>query len=336
MENTALVPLADTMQLGKVLADSGFFQDSRQAAQAVVKVLAGRELGFGPVASMTGINIISGRVSLSANMIAAAVKRSGRYDYRVVELTDEACRIDFYEKGRDRIGSSSFSRIDAVKAGTKNMDKFPRNMLFARAMSNGAKWYCADIFGGPIYTPEELGANVNEEGEIIEGESRQITTTQPQPVTTTTAQPGNGNGHAPEPPPAFVEGVKDAIGKLFDSIPNAGTERAAAAIKARVVGEKREGETKAHPDIVKTFKKNLAIAIGNSDERHAFTKFMFGSDNPEDWTQGQCMAGNTFLDVGTAGKDENGKANWAPGSTFMRDWPIIKAAIMPPAEVVGK
>ena len=40
-ENTALVPLADTMQLGKVLAESGFFQDSRSASQAVVKVIAG-------------------------------------------------------------------------------------------------------------------------------------------------------------------------------------------------------------------------------------------------------------------------------------------------------
>ena len=48
----ALVPyetrtLADTMRLGEVLARSGYFADSREAAQAVVKVLAGSELGFG-------------------------------------------------------------------------------------------------------------------------------------------------------------------------------------------------------------------------------------------------------------------------------------------------
>jgi hypothetical protein len=30
-------------------------------------------------------------------------------------------------------------------------------MLYARALSNGAKWYCPDVFGGPIYTPDELG-----------------------------------------------------------------------------------------------------------------------------------------------------------------------------------
>ena len=53
--SNALVPLEDTMRLGKVISSSGFFQDARQEAQAVVKVLAGRELGFGPIASMMGV-----------------------------------------------------------------------------------------------------------------------------------------------------------------------------------------------------------------------------------------------------------------------------------------
>ena len=152
--------------LGTVLAKSGFFSDTRDAAQAVVKVLAGQELGFGPIASMTGIYVIQNRISLSANMIAAAIKRTRRYNYRVTELTDEKCRIVFTENGQE-VGESTFTRQDATKAGTKNMDKFPRNMLFARALSNGAKWYCADIFGGPVYTPEELGADVNEDGDVI-------------------------------------------------------------------------------------------------------------------------------------------------------------------------
>ena len=186
-ESNALVPLADTMQLGKVLAASGFFADARGEAQAVVKVLAGRELGFGPVASMTGINIIAGRVALSANLMAAAVKRSGHYNYRVVELTDDVCRIDFFVKDHDRLGSSTFTKADALRAGTKNMDKFPRNMLFARAMSNGVRWYCPDVTGGPVYTPEELGANVNEEGEIVESSARVVEAAPAQ------AQPDNGH-----------------------------------------------------------------------------------------------------------------------------------------------
>ena len=162
------VPL---MELGKVLAQSGYFTDAKDANQAIVKVLAGREMGFGPIASMTGIYIVKGKPSMGANLIAAAIKRSGRYDYRVKELTDEVCRIEFFEViggKRESIGVSEFTKAQAAKAGTQNMEKFPRNMLFARCMSNGAKWYCADVFGGPVYTPEELGAIVDgETGEVI-------------------------------------------------------------------------------------------------------------------------------------------------------------------------
>lgn len=174
--------LSETMQLGELLAASGFFQDSRSAAQAVVKVLAGREIGFGPIASMTGINVIQGRVSLSANMIAATIKRSGRYDYRVKDMSPQRCEIEFRERNGDKwevIGSSEFTAQDAQKAGTKNMDKFARNMLFARAMSNGARWYCPDIFGGAVYTPEEMGATVDgETGEIIDAPPVHVVTTE--------------------------------------------------------------------------------------------------------------------------------------------------------------
>ena len=78
----------DIMTLGKLLVESHYFQDAGQMAQAVVKVLAGRELGFGPIASMTGIHIVQGRPTLGADLLAKAVKRSGRYNYRVTDLTD--------------------------------------------------------------------------------------------------------------------------------------------------------------------------------------------------------------------------------------------------------
>lgn len=150
----------DTMQLGEVLAQSGYFQDAKGAAQAIVKVLAGRELGIGPVASMTGIYIVKGRVTLSANVMAAQIKRSGKYNYIVRQMDDKGCAIEFFESGQS-IGTSSFDEADARAAGLlagENWKKFPRNMYFSRAMSNGAKWYCPDVFSGPVYTPDELTA----------------------------------------------------------------------------------------------------------------------------------------------------------------------------------
>lgn len=159
-------------RIAETFAQSRLFSDTPNASQAFVKILAGNELGFGPFASMTGIHIIKGRPSIGANLMSAAVKRSGRYGYRVTELNDKVCRISFFERDngeRVEIGESKFDLEDARKAGTQNLGRFPRNMLFARCMSNGVRFYCPDVFDGtPVYTPEELGAEVDDEGNVFE------------------------------------------------------------------------------------------------------------------------------------------------------------------------
>ena len=145
----------EIMSIGKAFAESGMFPDIKSAAQAIVKIQAGAELGIAPFAAMSGIHIISGKPTIGAGVMAAMVKASGKYNYRVTEQTDKVCSIDYYE-GSEMIGTSTFTIEDAKKAGTKNTDKFPRNMLFARAMSNGVKWYTPDVFAGPVYVPEEM------------------------------------------------------------------------------------------------------------------------------------------------------------------------------------
>jgi len=154
-------------RLSEMFLKSGFFTDAKSAAQCGVKILAGMEHGFEPFASMTGIHIINGKPTLGANLIAAAVKRNEKYDYRVKELTDKVCRITFFEHGEE-IGESEFTIDDAKKAQTKNVDKYPRNMLFARAISNGVRWHCPDVFSTAVYTPEEMGAEVDESGNVID------------------------------------------------------------------------------------------------------------------------------------------------------------------------
>ena len=149
------MPLNELMSISKAFAESGMFADTRQAAQAIVKVQAGQEMGISPFAAMSGIHIIQGKPTVGAGIIASCIKRSGKYNYKVKELTETNCAIDFYE-GEENIGTSIFSIADAKKAGTKNLDKFPKNMLFARAISNGVKFYCPDVFNGPVYVPEEM------------------------------------------------------------------------------------------------------------------------------------------------------------------------------------
>jgi len=169
-ERFIIQTMDDAERAARAMSASGFFQDARQASQAVVKILAGQELGFGPFASMTGVHIIKNKPVLAANLMAAAVKRGGKYNYRVVEHGSDVCEIEFFENG-ESVGKSRFDKGDAQAAGLLNRDnwkKYPRNMYFARALSNGQKWYAPDVFGGTtVYTPDELGADVDDEGNAV-------------------------------------------------------------------------------------------------------------------------------------------------------------------------
>ena len=169
--------LTEIMSIGKAFAESGMFPDIKTAAQAVVKIQAGSEMGIPPFAAMSGIHIIQGKPTVGAGLMAANVKGSGKYDYRVTESTEKVCSIDFFQ-GKEKIGNSTFTIEDAKKAQTKNLDKFPKNMLFARAISNGVKWFCPDIFNGPVYVPEEMDGLQKTE----DVKHEEVKTEQPKPL----------------------------------------------------------------------------------------------------------------------------------------------------------
>ena len=257
----------DLFRLGDVLAQSGYFQDARQAAQAIVKVMAGRELGFGPIASMTGIHIIQGRPAIGADLMAKAVKRSGRYNYRTVTLTDEECSIEFFEKSGDAwqsIGVSRFTRADAIKAKTKNLESFPRNMLFARAMSNGVKWFCPDALGLTTYTPEELdgieAAPIQAPAQAVQVEPAISQTTFPEPTA------------GPMAPDTLRRWLADAATNLGNEPP------LADGWKKAIVG-------------------HLTRIAGGEAGRHAFTGWAFGQPSTVALTDGQWHALRAWLDI---------------------------------------
>ena len=183
---TQLMPMEkedlDTIKaMASLLVASGYFTEQSAnrdvaIAQTVTKIIAGRELGFAPYTSVNGINIIRGNPTVSANLTAGSIKAHPRYDYRVRKMDDTEVSIEFLENGKV-IGISSFSAMDAKRAGVTNLDKYPRNMLFARAISNGQKWYCPDVFfGNAVYVEGELEGDPpppviivdKESGEVIE------------------------------------------------------------------------------------------------------------------------------------------------------------------------
>ena len=153
------ISLSDVIQLGAIAMASGNFPDLRNNEQAIVRIMAGRELGLQPMTALRDLYVVEGKVAMSSGLIASMVRKHPKYDYRITEIDHEHCIIQFFE-GDAMIGESSFSIDDATKAGIMRQGsgwtKYPRNMLFARALTNGARWYCPDAFDGAVYTPEEL------------------------------------------------------------------------------------------------------------------------------------------------------------------------------------
>ena len=168
----------DIYKVSDILAKSGMFGDVQSAAKCFVKVLAGKELGIPAFASMTGIHLIQGKPALSANLMAALIKGSGKYRYKKIKHTSEVCELEFFELWQNNwesLGISSFSKDDAQAAGlfvgNPNWKKYPKNMLFARAISNGFREFCPDLaLGAPIYNPDELGAEISESGNVVDVE----------------------------------------------------------------------------------------------------------------------------------------------------------------------
>jgi len=171
----------DIMDMSKMFVESGMFTDAKSVAQAFVKIQAGQEIGLAPFASMSGINVIMGKPTFGASIIASGVKGSLKYDFKVKEMSEKICSIDYFE-GKELIGNSTFTIEDAKKQGTKNLDKFPKNMLYARAMSNGQKWFCPDVFQMAVYVPEEMQAVTEDVSHTVVEDAAVLQIEEPKPT----------------------------------------------------------------------------------------------------------------------------------------------------------
>lgn len=175
ISNSLIQSVDDLARISKMFANSGYFGTGQQLEQAIaqagVKILAGIGWGIQPFDAMAGIHVIKGKASVGAGIMAAKVANSSKYSYKVHQLDNKGCVIEFFQ-GDTSLGKSSFLEEDRERAGlsTDVWRKYPANMFFARAMSNGVKWYTPDVFTAPVYTPEELGADVDEDGDVIDAD----------------------------------------------------------------------------------------------------------------------------------------------------------------------
>lgn len=155
-----VMSLEEIVQTAKIIFASGLCPEVQSTDQAAVLIMRGLPLGMTPVEACQEIRIVRGRMAISAAWIAGKIKGSGKYDFVVTRLDDKGAIIQFYENGKECFPPSDFLESHARAAGVLSNNlysKYPRNMYYARALTNGARWFCSELFGGSVYTPEELG-----------------------------------------------------------------------------------------------------------------------------------------------------------------------------------
>ena len=218
----------DLVTMADAVAKAGL---ASKQSEAMAKIAIGRELGLSMMSSIQNIQIIKGKASFGYTLIGAMIRRHPDYDYEVVEHTAERCEIAFTYKGKPT-GTSEFTIEDAEKAGLTggdgNYKKYPRNMLLARAMSNGARWYAPDVFMGAVYTADELreghaDVDTGDTTEIVDADGQVIDVTDLQ----TPASP------APSPD-AKVDAKTDAKAAIAEARDHFGEDTANTEI-ARLI-----------------------------------------------------------------------------------------------------
>lgn len=97
-----------------------------------------------------GMYCVNGKVEMSSIMMATLIRNAGHSFTKDKRSDDTICILHGKRKDNGDTWTESFSIADAKRAGIyKNTwEKFPRNMLFARALSNLARQLFPDVIGG--------------------------------------------------------------------------------------------------------------------------------------------------------------------------------------------
>lgn len=144
-----------------------------QPANVLVAIETGTALGIPPTQALQSLISIKGRVTMSADLMAAVVRRAG-HRLRVLEhdgkVTAEIVRAD----DPDFTYRVTWDRAKAERAGLWGQrgpwSQYPGQMLRSRAVTEVCRQAASDALMGVTYAPEELGAEVDEDGTVIGAE----------------------------------------------------------------------------------------------------------------------------------------------------------------------
>jgi hypothetical protein len=188
--------VGQVVKLANEIYDTPFVPDGLRGSAAAVSacILAGREMGLGPMTSLANIDVIRGKPTQKPLLMRAMIQSAG-HKWEEVEVSDTRVVVRGCRKGESAWATATFTADQAKRAGL-DLGKYPADKLYARASSRLARRKFADVIMGIPYTPEDVedGIDGDEAGTLTEDAPAAIEAAKPR-----TAQ---RKARTQSPPPA--------------------------------------------------------------------------------------------------------------------------------------
>lgn len=172
--------LNEKITWAKALQSSNLLPRAYQAQPANLLLAAeyADTLGVPRMAALTGIHVIQGKPSMSADLMLALVRRAG-HRIRVSGDSTHADAVLIRSDDPDFEYRTQWTLEKARQAGLigktgGNWEHYPAAMLRARAVTEVVRMGASEVLFGAIYAPEELGAHVDESGNPVETVAPQV------------------------------------------------------------------------------------------------------------------------------------------------------------------
>lgn len=142
--------LQNTQKMCQALMQTPHYK--KMGAEGIFAIVQkAKAMNLNPLDALNGgMYCVNGKVEMSAIMMLTLIRRQHHSVTKDKRSDDSVCILHGKRKDNGDTWTESFSINDAKRAGIyKNTwEKFPRNMLFARALSNLARQLFPDVIGG--------------------------------------------------------------------------------------------------------------------------------------------------------------------------------------------
>lgn len=137
--------------MAKMAVDSKMYKGIGDMSGVMMIMLTARELGLQPMQCLNGgLNIINGKVEISARMMNALIRKAG-HSITITESTETGCKLIGKRGDCGDTATVEYTIAEATKAGLVkpggNWTKCPKDMCFARALSRLARQLFSDVIG---------------------------------------------------------------------------------------------------------------------------------------------------------------------------------------------